>query len=109
MRSHQTEWRNALVADRVSANRRQQSRITMSLSCGKPVVMDAFELPRTGRKSLEMRRLPTTTQYRGIFNDICIAFIFSERELTLTFAIICYRPTVCRLSSVTLVRRTQPV
>jgi len=36
-----------------------------------------------------------------------IPSIFSERELTLTFAI-CYRPSVCRLS-VTLVRPTQVV
>ena len=35
-------------------------------------------------------------------------FIFSERELTFTFAI-CYRPSVCRLSSVTFVRDTQAV
>jgi len=34
--------------------------------------------------------------------------LFSERELTFTFAI-CYRPSVCRLSSVTLVRPTQAV
>ena len=34
--------------------------------------------------------------------------IFSERELTFTFAI-CYRPSVCRLTSVTLVRPTQAV
>ena len=33
---------------------------------------------------------------------------FSERELTFTFAI-CYRPSVCRLSSVTLVHPTQAV
>jgi len=33
---------------------------------------------------------------------------FSERELTFTFAT-CYRPSVCRLSSVTLVRPTQTV
>ena len=33
--------------------------------------------------------------------------IFSERELTFTFAI-CYRPSVC-LSSVTLVHPTQPI
>jgi len=33
--------------------------------------------------------------------------IFSERELTFTFAI-CYRPSVCRLS-VTLVHPTQAV
>ena len=32
----------------------------------------------------------------------------SERELTFTFAI-CYRPSVCRLSSVTFVRPTQAV
>jgi len=31
--------------------------------------------------------------------------IFSERELTFTFAI-CYRPSVCRLSSLTFVRPT---
>ena len=36
------------------------------------------------------------------------SLIFSERELTFTFAI-CYRPSVCRLSSVTLVRPTQAV
>jgi len=34
--------------------------------------------------------------------------IFSERELTFTFAI-CYRPSVCRLSSATFVRPTQAV
>ena len=34
--------------------------------------------------------------------------LFSGRELTFTFAIICYRPSVC-LSSVTLVHSTQPV
>jgi len=33
---------------------------------------------------------------------------FSERELTFTFAI-CYRPSVCRLSSVTFVRPNQEV
>jgi len=33
---------------------------------------------------------------------------YSERELTFTFAM-CYRPSVCRLSSVTLVRPTQAV
>ena len=38
-----------------------------------------------------------------------LRFIFSERELTFTFAI-CYRPSVvCRLSSVTLVHPTQAV
>jgi len=31
--------------------------------------------------------------------------VFSERALTFTFAI-CYRPSVCRLSSVTFVRPT---
>jgi len=40
--------------------------------------------------------------------DSPIAFsVFSERELTFTFAI-CYRPSVCRLS-VTFVRPTQAV
>jgi len=34
--------------------------------------------------------------------------VISERELTFTFAI-CYRPSVCRLSSVTFVRPTQAV
>jgi len=34
-------------------------------------------------------------------------FVFSEREL-FTFAI-CYRPSVCRLSSVTLVHPTQAI
>ena len=34
--------------------------------------------------------------------------LFSKRELTFTFAI-CYRPSVCRLSSVTFVRPTQAV
>ena len=34
--------------------------------------------------------------------------IFSEREPTFTFAI-CYRQSVCRLSSVTFVRHTQAV
>ena len=34
--------------------------------------------------------------------------VFSERELTFTFAI-CYRPSVCRLSSVTFVHPTQTV
>jgi len=34
--------------------------------------------------------------------------VFSERELTFTFAI-CYRPFVCRLSSVTSVRPTEAV
>jgi len=35
--------------------------------------------------------------------------VFSERELTFTFAIgLCYRPSVCRLS-VPLVHTTQPV
>ena len=34
--------------------------------------------------------------------------LFSERELTFTFAI-CYRPSVSRLSFVTLVRPTQAV
>jgi len=34
--------------------------------------------------------------------------VFSERELTFTFAI-CYRPSVCRLSSATFVRPTQAV
>ena len=34
--------------------------------------------------------------------------VFSERELTFTFAICC-RPSVCRLSSVTFVRPTQAV
>ena len=42
----------------------------------------------------------------------CKRILFSERELTFTFAI-CYRPSVCRLSvclsSVTLVRPTQAV
>ena len=43
----------------------------------------------------------------------CLLILFSERELTFTFAI-CYRPSVCRLSvvclsSVTLVRPTQAV
>jgi len=44
----------------------------------------------------------------------CVVYlVFSERELTFTFAI-CYRPSVClssvcRLSSVTLVRPTQAV
>jgi len=42
-----------------------------------------------------------------------MAIVFSERELTFTFAI-CYRPSVCRLSvvclaSVTLVHPTQAV
>ena len=41
-----------------------------------------------------------------------VVSIFSERELTFTFAI-CYRPSVCRLSvcrlSATLVRRTEAV
>jgi len=36
-----------------------------------------------------------------------ISVVFSERELTFTFAV-CYRPSVCRLS-VTLVRPTQAV
>ena len=35
--------------------------------------------------------------------------VFSERELTFTFAILCCRPSVCRLSSVTLVHPTQAV
>ena len=34
--------------------------------------------------------------------------LFSGRELTFTFAI-CHRPSVCRLSSVTLVHPTQAV
>ena len=42
-----------------------------------------------------------------------LKWVFSERELTFTFAI-CYRPSVCRLSSVclssvTFVRPTQAV
>ena len=43
---------------------------------------------------------------------LCFGRVFSERELTFTFAI-CYRPSVCRLSvclsSVTLMRPTQAV
>ena len=44
----------------------------------------------------------------------CIVLIFSERELAFTFAV-CYRASVCRLSSVvclssvTFVRHTQAV
>jgi len=37
-----------------------------------------------------------------------VIFSERERELTFTFAI-CYRPSVCRLSSVTFVRSTQAV
>ena len=43
--------------------------------------------------------------------DIAMATMFwfvSERELMFTFAI-CYRPSVCRLSSVMFVRPTQAV
>ena len=47
-----------------------------------------------------------------ISSDHALNLLFSERELTFTFAI-CYRPSVCRLSvcrlSVTLVRPTQAV
>ena len=39
---------------------------------------------------------------------IRVSLVFSERELTFTFAI-CYRPSVCRLSYVTFVRPTQAV
>ena len=38
---------------------------------------------------------------------VTVVVVFSERELTFTFAI-CYRPSVC-LSSVTFVRPTQAV
>jgi len=41
---------------------------------------------------------PITTSTLNLFP------FFSERELTFTFAIICYRPSVCRLSSVCNVR-----
>jgi len=43
-----------------------------------------------------------------IINAHFIPYTISERELTFTFAI-CYRPSVCRLSSVTLVHPTQAV
>jgi len=45
------------------------------------------------------------TSHSAVLND---ALIFSERELTFTF-VICYRPSVYRLSSVTFVRPTQAV
>ena len=35
-------------------------------------------------------------------------YVFSERELTFTFAI-CHRPSVCRLSSVTFVHPTRAI
>jgi len=57
---------------------------------------------------LSGRRLPSQLQSVTVFGST----IFSERELTFTFAI-CYRPSVCRLSvcrlSVTFVRPTQAV
>jgi len=40
--------------------------------------------------------------------DLRWAYIISERDLSFTFAK-CYCPSVCRLSSVTLVRPTQAV
>jgi len=42
--------------------------------------------------------------------QVCLSGIFSERELTFTFAIFAIaRPSVVCLSSVTFVRPTQPV
>jgi len=49
----------------------------------------------------------TTSAKKALYKYSSFPFI-SERELTFTFAI-CYRPSVCRLSSVTVVRPTQAV
>ena len=57
--------------------------------------------------SIYLCLVPTGFAY-GYYHDVYISFnisVFSERELTFTFAI-CYRPSVCRLS-VTFVRPTQ--
>ena len=73
----------------------------------------------SGRKctSAKMLRICNEIWQRMIqcklFPMIKLTVVFSERELTFTFAI-CYRPSICRLSSVvclsvTLVRLTQAV
>jgi len=57
-----------------------------------------------------LRRLSTVVFSCCLTNNALMKYItfISERELTCTFAICC-RPSVCRLSSVTFVRRTQAV
>jgi len=44
----------------------------------------------------------------GFKPKLRLTLVFSERELAFMFAI-CYRPSICRLSSVMLVRPTQVV
>jgi len=53
------------------------------------------------------RQLSDCVTFRKIANIARLIKVFSERELTFTFAICC-RPSVCRLS-VTFVHPTQPI
>jgi len=48
---------------------------------------------------------PASLRYVMYFRFCGWHHVFSERELTFTFAV-CYRPSVCRLSSVTFVHPT---
>jgi len=55
---------------------------------------------------VSLRYVSDVNKY-GIMITTDLTYLFSERELTFTFAI-CYRPSVC-LSSVTFVHPTQAV
>ena len=66
-----------------------------SLHNGTPLI-----LPLTEWQTVLCKQRPSV----ALSDDV----IFSERELMFTFAI-CYRLSICRLSSLTLVHRTQAV